>query len=233
MAKINKIGRRGVRSITCILKFTAVALSLCMVPAPLPSEARLNGVSQTRRLDTQSETESGSGSGSDSEVSESSNVYASSEPEDEPVPSVPSGTEGNSKHKKDGAKRKPEGSNSGSSGGVTASGGTQTQSSSSGSGGESVGDSEFKSSTGGEDQDSADWTPGQKSIMALLASAVVGGVALVLVAAKKSRKRDVKPREHPLKGALNRRIEMFSNLADRAEKQGDHYVKANDHFIVV
>jgi hypothetical protein len=42
------------------------------------------------------------------------------------------------------------------------------------------------------------------------AAAVVGAV----IAAVVMRKRTVVVKEHPLKGALNRRIQLFSNLAD-------------------
>lgn len=46
--------------------------------------------------------------------------------------------------------------------------------------------------------------------MVLLATAALAGAAIAAVVVKK---RKVETKAHPLKGALNRRIELFSNLA--------------------
>ena len=45
----------------------------------------------------------------------------------------------------------------------------------------------------------------------MLAAAAVVGAAIALVVVKK---RKVQAKDHPLKGALNRRIKLFSNLAE-------------------
>jgi len=49
----------------------------------------------------------------------------------------------------------------------------------------------------------------------MLATAAVVGAAIAALVIKK---RKVVEREHPLKGALNRRIQLFSNLAGHHEE---------------
>jgi len=57
--------------------------------------------------------------------------------------------------------------------------------------------------------------PARKGAMFMIAAAaVVGGVIAALVV----KKRKVETRDHPLKGALNRRIQLFSNLASHHEE---------------
>ena len=51
----------------------------------------------------------------------------------------------------------------------------------------------------------------QKATAAFVAVAAVVGAVIAAVVVKK---RKVNTKQHPLKGALNRRIQLFSNLAD-------------------
>eukprot|EP00934_Nitzschia_sp_Nitz4_P004079 Nitzschia sp. Nitz4//scaffold226_size53432//627//1333//NITZ4_006688-RA/size53432-augustus-gene-0.59-mRNA-1//-1//CDS//3329542712//4069//frame0 len=137
------------------------------------------------------------------------------------------------------------GSSGSSSGGSGSSGSSSSSSSSSASSASSSSSSSSSSGSGSGSSTSSATTsgslhavtggPAHRGTLVLLGAAAVAGVAIAAAAVPKRR---VETTEHPLKGSLNRRINLFSNLAEhssnaaRPPRRGEDgaYVNA-DHVV--
>eukprot|EP00533_Pseudo-nitzschia_delicatissima_P006048 CAMPEP_0116103534 /NCGR_PEP_ID=MMETSP0327-20121206/13935_1 /TAXON_ID=44447 /ORGANISM="Pseudo-nitzschia delicatissima, Strain B596" /LENGTH=218 /DNA_ID=CAMNT_0003595649 /DNA_START=135 /DNA_END=791 /DNA_ORIENTATION=- len=146
-------------------------------------------------------------------------------PHPKPTPSSDSSSDGSSGSSGSGSGSSGS-SSGGSSGGSSGSGGSSSGGSSSGgssSGGSSSGGSSgVDSSTSGtvagaQSSDTLSIDKGKKSLALMLSIAAVAGMAIAAVAIP--RRKVATEDSHALKGSLNKRIELFSNLAKHASSR--------------
>ena len=148
-------------------------------------------------------------------------------PKPKPAPSAPSGSDSSSGSSSGGSSSSSgsgSSSSSGSGGGGSANGASSSAGGGGGVGGSGLGPDSAKAGPAG--------AAGRKGAFMFLGVAAVAGVAIATAFVPKRR---VETPEHPLKGSLNRRINLFSHLASdpAATRRGEDgsYVNADEAMV--